>query len=67
MYLSAIYLASYITYVSTDVTKSIFREIPLDLFEETSRKEFQPSTNGQAVKVILQNLPQVRLIKVIIF
>lgn len=25
-------------------------EIPLDLFEETSRKEFQPSTNGQAVK-----------------
>jgi len=28
------------------------REIPIDLWEESTREEFQPSANGQIVKVI---------------
>ena len=37
-------------------TFSFCREIPLDLWEEMTRVEFQPSTNGQIVKVLFDRL-----------
>lgn len=33
-----------------------FRELPLDLWEESTRAEFQPSTNGLIIKVNNDNL-----------
>ena len=31
------------------------REVPLELWKESSREEFQPSTSGQIIKVIQLN------------